>query len=49
MGDLTMGKHSYGKPIRRGIGNTVTIGNYCSIADSVILDGGFSHISFLVS
>lgn len=43
MGEISIGEHSYGIPIRRGTGNTVTIGKYCSIAEGVILDGGFSH------
>lgn len=43
MGELIIGKHTYGNPIRRGTGCKVTIGNYCSIAESAILDGGFSH------
>ena len=40
---ITTGEHTYGNPIRRGDGNNVTIGKYCSIAEGVILDGGFSH------
>lgn len=43
MGELTKDDYTYGNPIRRGTGNTVTIGKYCSIAESVIMDGGFSH------
>ncbi len=49
MGEITKGKHTYGNPIRRGVGNTVTIGKYCSIADAVILDGGFSHNKNFIS
>lgn len=40
---MIKGKHTYGNPTLRGTGNNVTIGNYCSIAEGVILDGGFSH------
>lgn len=43
MGELIIGKHTYGMPIRRGIGNKVIIGKYCSIAENVIFDGGFNH------
>ena len=49
MGELTMGRRSYGDPIRRGTANTVTIGNYCSIAEGVVMDGGFSHRTDFVS
>lgn len=40
---LTKGAYTYGNPIRRGTGNKVTIGKFCSIAEGVIFDGGFSH------
>ncbi len=49
MGEITIGKHTYGNPVRRGTGNNVTIGNYCSIAESTILDGGFSHNTKFIS
>lgn len=49
MGELTKGEHTYGSPIRRGTGNTVAIGKYCSIAESVIFDGGFSHKTDFIS
>ncbi len=49
MGEITVGKHTYGHPTRRGTGNKVTIGKYCSIAESVLLDGGFNHNSKFVS
>jgi acetyltransferase-like isoleucine patch superfamily enzyme len=49
MGEIKIGKHTYGNPIRRGTGNTVTIGNYCSIAENVLLDGGFNHNSKFIS
>lgn len=43
MGQLVMGKGSYGEITRRGTGNTITIGNYCSIAEGCVCDGGFGH------
>ncbi len=49
MGEIKIGKHTYGDPIRRGTGNTVTIGNYCSIAEQVLLDGGFNHNTRFIS
>lgn len=49
MGELIIGEHSYGEPIRRGTGNTVTIGKFCSIATGVVLDGGFSHSTKFIS
>lgn len=49
MGELIMGNYSYGNPIRRGTGNTVTIGKFCSIAENVIFDGGFSHDTKYIS
>lgn len=49
MGEITIGKHTYGNPIRRGTGNKVTIGSFCSIAENTLLDGGFNHNSGFVS
>lgn len=43
MGELIMGLHSYGTPVRRGNMNTITIGKYCSIAEGVVMDSGFNH------
>ena len=43
MGELIMGKGSYGGIIRRGVHNSITVGNYCSIAEGCICDGGFGH------
>lgn len=40
---LTIGEHTYGNPILRGDHNNITIGKFCSIAEGVILDGGFNH------
>jgi acetyltransferase-like isoleucine patch superfamily enzyme len=44
-----MGSHSYGSPIRRGTMNEIKIGKYCSIAEGLILDGGFSHNTSFIS
>ena len=44
MGEVIIGEYTYGLPIiRRGTHNSVTIGKFCSIAQGVIFDGGFSH------
>lgn len=43
MGNLTIGAYTYGNPILRGTHNNITIGKFCSIAEGVIFDGGFSH------
>lgn len=44
MGEVVVGKYTYGLPlIRRGTHNSISIGNYCSIAQDVIWDGGFDH------
>jgi acetyltransferase-like isoleucine patch superfamily enzyme len=43
MGELLMGKGSYGQIARRGDHNTITIGNYCSIAGGCVFDSGFGH------
>ncbi len=44
MGELTAGRYTYGLPLtRRGVGNTVKIGAFCSFASGVTLDGGFQH------
>jgi acetyltransferase-like isoleucine patch superfamily enzyme len=43
MGELKMGIGSYGSMIRRGVHNSITVGNYCSIAEGCICDGGFGH------
>lgn len=49
MGEIIFGKHTYGSPVRRGVSNKVTFGNYCSIAQDVILDGGFNHETRFIS
>lgn len=49
MGELIIGKGTYGNLIRRGNANTVTIGKYCSIADGVLFDCGFNHNSTFVT
>lgn len=40
---ISTGEFTYGNPILRGNGNNIIIGKYCSIADSVVIDGGFTH------
>lgn len=49
MGELTYGKHTYGTIIRRGTGNTITVGNYTQIAENVVADGGFQHNTGFIS
>jgi len=49
MGMIHIGTGTYGSPTRRGNANTITIGNYCSIAEGVILDSGFNHDISMVS
>ena len=41
--EMTKGRFTYGNPIRMGNGNNVTIGQFCSIADGVVIDSGFNH------
>lgn len=43
MGEMIIGAHTYGRPIRRGDMNSIIIGKYCSIAENVRVDGGWSH------
>jgi len=43
MGELIIGKGTYGTVHRRGNQNTVTIGNYCSIAGNCVCDCGWQH------
>lgn len=40
---MVVGKHTYGVPTVKGSANKVVIGKYCSIAEGVIIDGGFGH------
>jgi acetyltransferase-like isoleucine patch superfamily enzyme len=49
MGELKMGQYSYSFAVRRGTGNNVEIGNFTSIAEGVIFDGGFNHHTDFVS
>ncbi len=49
MGELITGQYTYGNPSRRGDGNTVTIGKFCSIAGGVAFDSGFNHNSAFIS
>lgn len=46
---IEMGFRSYGNPTRRGNANKITVGKYTSIAEGVILDGGYNHIYTNVS
>ena len=43
MGKLIIGEYSYGTVTRRGEANNIIIGKFCSIAENVIVDGGFNH------
>jgi len=43
VGDLKIGQGSYESITRRGTLNSIIIGNYSSIADGCICDGGFGH------
>ena len=49
MGELIIGDHTYGTPIRRGKGNNITIGKFCQIAENVRMDGGFQHNTKFIS
>lgn len=40
---IFMGKNSYGNPVVSGNMNNIYVGNFCSIADSVLFDGGMQH------
>ena len=40
---LIMPSTSYGEPIVHGNENTITVGKYCSIANSAVFDGGMGH------
>lgn len=46
---LKTGEFTYGNPILRGNGNNIIIGKYCSIADAVVMDGGFTHETKFIS
>lgn len=43
MGKLIVGEYTYGEITRRGEANNITIGKFCSIAQNVVIDGGFNH------
>jgi len=45
MGDLFIGERTYGGSHiqRRGVMNNVIVGKYCSIAEGLVIDGGFTH------
>ncbi len=40
---LIMDPTSYGEPTVHGNENTITVGKYCSIANSAVFDGGMQH------
>lgn len=40
---INLGRHSYCYGLQRGIANNVNVGNFTSIAEGVIFDGGFNH------
>lgn len=40
---IKLGRHSYCYGVQRGTMNTVHVGNFTSIAEGVIFDGGFNH------
>lgn len=40
---IKMGEHSYGDPIVHGTMNNITVGKFCSIANTVEFDGGVQH------
>jgi acetyltransferase-like isoleucine patch superfamily enzyme len=46
---VTIGEYTYGEITRRGTGNTLTIGKFCSIAEGVLFDGGFNHSTKSIS
>lgn len=40
---IKLGRHSYCYGVQRGDMNTVHVGNFSSIAENTVLDGGFDH------
>lgn len=46
---IKLGKHSYCYGEQRGSANDVIVGNYTSIAENVIFDGGFNHNPSFIS
>lgn len=46
---IHLGRHSYNYGVQRGTANDVHIGNFSSIAEGVIFDGGFNHDTSFVS
>lgn len=40
---LHRGAHTYGSPLVAGNMNEIYVGKYCSIADTVMFDGGLQH------
>lgn len=49
MGELSIGKGTYGSVARRGVMNNVNIGKYCSLATGIIVDSGFNHNTEFIS
>jgi len=49
MGQMITGEYTYGNPSRRGEGNNITIGKFCSFALGVVFDSGFNHNSSFIS
>lgn len=46
---IHLGRHSYNYGVQRGTANDVHVGNFSSIAEGVIFDGGFLHPTNFVS
>jgi len=42
---IKLGRHSYCYGVQRGTMNTVHVGNFCSIAENTVFDGGFNHVT----
>lgn len=46
---IKQGPHTYGHVIPRGVESDCIVGDYCSIADGVIVDCGFGHRTDFIS
>lgn len=46
---IHLGRHSYCYGVQRGTANDVHVGNFTSIAEGVIFDGGFNHHTYNVT
>lgn len=42
---IHLGRHSYNYGVQRGTGNDVYVGNFSSIAEGVVFDGGMNHVT----